>query len=250
VGKRKIYISILFVLLSTFILFQASAGSDVENHGFRFGGAFGWVGSLPVGGWAQDIDFYMDERAFGNGLTTTLLFHIINKEPKSGIGIVPFPILAVVLEYDHIFSGHFHEIIYTGGTWETYLNHRFFNLTGGIRVYPIKFVRAWTPFFEYVVGFHNSSFTTEAGDDNTSGNPVINNDEDSEVENGTGAIHKISIGHDFRFTDNIGLFFRTTLAIGSDGILEPLAETWMFPDYYTGGIRSFEFRLQLYFLTK
>lgn len=217
--------------------------------GFRFGIAGGWNGSIPRSGWKRDIDWYMDGTAFGNGVSGALEFHLKDTDIPKGTGLVGVPIIAIILEFDYFFSGHFDETIYTSGGWETELSHRFFNASGAVRFYPLKFTRAWTPFLEYGAGFHHSSFPAEPGDDNNYGTTFIDDDEPgSTVSDGNGLIQKISIGHDLRFSSSVGVTVRTTFTIGSAGILEPLGETWMFPDYYSQNLRSLDIKIQLYWL--
>ena len=226
---------------------------EKESFGFRFGGAVGWVGSMPRGSWHADIVNYMGavEPQFGSGINASVLLHFRDSDVSDGAAAIPFPIIAAVIEYDQLFMGHFDDVYYVGGTWESRLYHRFFNITGGMRLYPFKFHRAWTPFLEYGLGYHRSSFPAEPWGGNEVGHAVVDNDGNLHtVEDGSGMIHKISIGHDFRFGDIMGLLLRTIFGIGSKSILEPLRETFMYPDFYNQNLRSFDIRVQLYLLTR
>lgn len=236
----------ILILLFTLFIVNSAFSSNKVDKGVTINLGVGGVVSMPRGGWKGDLNWYLDGWHPGAAVSGNLTVRLTDRNLKRVIGIVPVPIVSIIGQYEFCFNGHFSDIEYTGGYYETELKHRYMTATGGVQVYPLRFLRFYAPFVEYQVGWIKSIYSSSAGDSNNGEYHDELGGVYREYDNANGVIHKISIGHDFQIKDNFGIILKTRWQTTNSTVVEPLVEHHNVSDYYEGKIKSTDICLDFY----
>lgn len=242
---RKLKLTFLTIFL-LIILHASSYAENIENKGITLNIGLGGAVSLPRGAWQEEIIKYLDSWHPAAHAGANITLRVTDRNLKKVVGIIPVPIVSIIAQFEYSFNGHFSDVAYTGGNWESELKHRYMTVAGGIQVYPLRFIRFYSPFVEYQIGWINSRYVGSAGDSN---NGEFHDDLDGvyqEYDNANGLIHKISIGHDFQINDNFGIIVKSRWSTTSSGTADPLKDHNQVPNYYRGKIKSTDICLDFY----
>lgn len=243
---KRIGLILIVLNVSAFLSINDIYSAEIDNKGVTLCVGIGEATSLPRGSWKSDINWYLDGWHPSATLSANITVRLTDRNTKRAFGIVPVPIVSIIGQYEYSVNGHFSDIEYTGGTWETELKHRFMTATGGVQIYPLRFLRFYAPFVEYQVGWINSIYKSSAGDSNNGEFHEELGGVYREYDNASGVIHKISIGHDFQFNDHAGMIIKTRFQTTNTGVTTPLKEHNNVSDYYEGNIESFDICIDFY----